>query len=54
MSLHEDLIVELLSGKVSLSARETAAVNEIVSLRTRLAAAEKKDVPAAPKHAPKP
>jgi hypothetical protein len=45
MSLHEDLIAELLSGKVSLSPRENAAVNEIVSLRAQLAAAGKRDVP---------
>lgn len=38
MSLHEDLITELLSGKASLSPRENAAVNEIRSLREQLAA----------------
>lgn len=39
MSVHEDLIAELLSGKVALSPRENAAVNEITSLREQLAIA---------------
>ncbi len=37
MSVHEELINELLSGKVSMSPREVAAANEIISLRTRIA-----------------
>jgi len=43
--LHKKLIDELLSGKVSLSPREQAAVNEIEALREQLAPkAEKKPV----------
>ena len=34
--VHERLIAELLSGKVSLSAREWAAKNEIEALRAKL------------------
>ena len=50
MNLHEELIAELLSGRVSLSPRENAAVNEINGLRARVVELEAEKHPKSTVH----